>query len=26
MEFLDFLLGSLQTGAHLHCHVLVMNH
>jgi hypothetical protein len=26
MEFLDLLLGSLQTGAHFHSHVLVMNH
>jgi hypothetical protein len=25
-EFLDFLLGSLQTGAHLHKHILVMHH
>jgi hypothetical protein len=26
MEFLDLLLGSLQTGAHLHKHILVMQH
>jgi hypothetical protein len=26
MEFLDLLLGILQTGAHLHKHVLVMHH
>jgi hypothetical protein len=26
MEFLDLLLGSLQTGAHLHKHILVMHH
>jgi hypothetical protein len=25
-EFLDLLLGSLQTGAHLHKHILVMHH
>jgi hypothetical protein len=25
-EFLDLLLGSLQTGAHLHKHILVMRH
>jgi hypothetical protein len=25
-EFLDILLGSLQTGAHLHKHILVMDH
>jgi hypothetical protein len=25
-EFLNLLLGSLQTGAHLHSHILVMNH
>jgi hypothetical protein len=26
VKFLDFLLGSLQMGAHLYYHVLVMNH
>jgi hypothetical protein len=26
MEFLDLLLGSLQMGAHLHKHILVMDH
>jgi hypothetical protein len=26
MEFLDLLLGSLQMGAHLHDHILVMHH
>jgi hypothetical protein len=26
MEFLDLLLGSLQMGAHLHKHILVMHH
>jgi hypothetical protein len=26
MEFLDLLLGSLQTGAHLNKHILVMHH
>jgi hypothetical protein len=26
MEFLDLLLGSLQTSAHLHKHILVMHH
>jgi hypothetical protein len=26
MEFLDLLLGTLQTGAHLHKHILVMHH
>jgi hypothetical protein len=25
-EFLDLLLGNLQTGAHFHSHVLLMNH
>jgi hypothetical protein len=25
-EFLDLLLGSLQTSAHLHKHILVMHH
>jgi hypothetical protein len=25
-EFLDLLLGSLQTGAHFHSHILAMNH
>jgi hypothetical protein len=25
-EFLDLLSGSLQTGAHLHRHILVMHH
>jgi hypothetical protein len=25
-EFLDLLLGSLQTGGHLHKHILVMDH
>jgi hypothetical protein len=26
VEFLDLLLGSLQMGAHLHKHILVMDH
>jgi hypothetical protein len=26
VEFLDLLLDSLQTGAHFHSHILVMNH